>query len=134
MARQGVRRNQPLFLERASFRRRRLGDAARVLPVVSLMAVLMPVWWVPDRFSFAAGAAWLFSLWAALILAVWLLHRALLRAEAVTARAEAEVAAAARARAALDRAPEGEALAPQLAGQDPRRGDLTAGEGDPGAV
>lgn len=75
---------RPLFLERASFRRRRLGDAARVLPVVAAVAVLVPVWWVPDAVSFGRGAAWLFGLWAGLIVAVALLHRALLRAEAAT--------------------------------------------------
>lgn len=77
----------PLFLERASFRRRRLGDAARVLPVLAALAVMLPVWWLPRSFSFAAGAIWLFGLWAALILAVWLLHRALIRAEAATLNA-----------------------------------------------
>lgn len=73
---------RPLFLERASFRRRRLGDAARVLPVLAVIMVLLPVWWVPHKASFAAGAAWLFGLWAGLIVAVALLHRALLRSEA----------------------------------------------------
>ena len=87
--------DRPLFLERASFRRRRLGDAARVLPVIAVLSVLVPVWWMPREVSFASGAVWLFCLWAAMILAVWLLHRALLRAEAATLRAEAEVADAA---------------------------------------
>lgn len=87
--------HRPLFLERASFRRRRLGDAARVLPFVATLAVLIPVWWVPGTVSFAAGAIWLFGLWAALIFAIWALHRAMLRAEAATIRAEAEVAQAA---------------------------------------
>lgn len=80
--------DQPLFLERASFRRRRLGDAARVLPMIALAAVLLPVWWMPQTFSFATGAAIYFCLWAGLILTVWALHRALLRAEAATLRAE----------------------------------------------
>lgn len=69
--------DRPLFLERASFRRRRLGDAARVLPVLAALLLLVPVWWVPAEVSFAAGAVWLFALWAGLILAVWALHRAL---------------------------------------------------------
>lgn len=111
-------RDKPLFLERASFRRRRLGDAARVLPVTAALAVLMPVWWAPRAVSFAAGAAWFFGLWAALILAVWSLHRALLRAEAATLRAEAAVAEAAQAAQAA------RAAAPAQAGEG----------GDPGAV
>ncbi|MFV0300391.1 MAG: hypothetical protein ACK5IP_05860, partial [Paracoccus sp. (in: a-proteobacteria)] len=55
---------QPLFLERASYRRRRLGDAARILPVLALVLLLMPVWWVPELISLTGGAIWLFALWA----------------------------------------------------------------------
>ena len=43
--------DRPLFLERASFRRRRLGDAARVLPVLAAILVLVPVWWMPAQVS-----------------------------------------------------------------------------------
>lgn len=75
---------RPLFLERTSFRRRRLGDAARVLPVLSVLLILLPVWWLPAHFSFAFGAIWLFLIWAGLILLVWALHRGLLRIEAAT--------------------------------------------------
>ena len=84
---------KPLFLERASFLRRRLGDAARVLPVLAGVLVLLPVWWAPALVSFAGGVLWFFLLWAGLILAVWALHRALLRAEAATIRASEAVAA-----------------------------------------
>jgi hypothetical protein len=79
--------DRPLFLERASFHRRRLGDAARVLPVLAMLAMLVPVWWVPRSLSYAGGAVWIFTLWAVLIIAVRILHRALLRAEAATLRA-----------------------------------------------
>ncbi|MGR3199720.1 MAG: hypothetical protein ACU0DH_08235 [Paracoccus sp. (in: a-proteobacteria)] len=79
--------DRPLFLERASFHRRRLGDAARVLPILATLMVLVPVWWIPSQVSYAGGAVWIFGLWAGLILAVRLLHRALLQAEAATARA-----------------------------------------------
>jgi len=79
--------DRPLFLERASFRRRRLGDAARVLPVLAMLLMLVPVWWVPRSLSYAGGAVWVFTLWAALIIAVRALHRALLRAETATIRA-----------------------------------------------
>lgn len=84
--------DRPLFLERASFRRRRLGDLARVLPVLAAAAILLPVWWLPETFSLAFGAVWLFGLWAVLIVLVWLLHRGLLRAEAATIRASRAVA------------------------------------------
>ena len=79
--------DRPLFLEPASFRRRRLGDAARVLPMLAAILVLVPVWWIPAQVSFAAGAVWLFGLWAGLILAIFVLHRALRRADAATLRA-----------------------------------------------
>ena len=84
--------DRPLFLERASFRRRRLGDAARVLPVLAAMLILVPVWWVPALVSFAAGAVWLFGVWAVLIVAVWALHHALRRADAATLRASRAIA------------------------------------------
>ena len=80
--------DRPLFLERASFRRRRLGDAARVLPV----RAAIPVWWMPAQVSFAAGAVWLFGMWAGLIMAIRALHRALRRADAATLRASREIA------------------------------------------
>ncbi len=80
--------DRPLFLERASFHRRRLGDAARVLPVVTMLLLLVPIWWMPGVLSYAGGAVWLFGLWAVPIVAVWALHRALLRAEAATLRAD----------------------------------------------
>ncbi|SNR27020.1 hypothetical protein [Paracoccus sediminis] len=84
--------DRPLFLERASFRRRRLGDAARVLPVLAAALILVPVWWMPGQVSFAGGAVWLFGLWAALIAAIWALHRALRRADAATLRASRDIA------------------------------------------
>lgn len=90
--------DRPLFLERASFHRRRLGDAARVLPVLAMLLILVPVWWVPSSVSFAAGAVWIFSLWGLLVIAVWALHRALLRAEAATIRASEVGADAAQGR------------------------------------
>ncbi|MCS5602293.1 MAG: hypothetical protein ACU0BZ_07660 [Paracoccus sp. (in: a-proteobacteria)] len=84
--------DRPLFLERASFRRRRLGDAARVLPVLALVAILLPVWWLPAGVSLAFGAVWLFGTWAVLIVLVWALHRGLMRAEAATRQARAQAA------------------------------------------
>ena len=73
--------DRPLFLERASYHRRRLGDAARVLPVLAVFLVLVPVWWVPAKLSYAAGLVWFIALWAMLVFLIWALHRALLRAE-----------------------------------------------------
>ncbi|WP_240643652.1 hypothetical protein [Paracoccus siganidrum] len=77
-----------LFLERASFRRRRLGDAARVLPVAAALLLLLPVWWLPRAFASAGGVIWIFAFWAVLIVLIWLLHRALIRAEAAIGTAD----------------------------------------------
>lgn len=76
-----MRRPAPLFLERASYRRRRLGDAARVLPALALTGVLLPVWLMPQTTGGAGGMVALFSGWAALIAATAALHRALSRAD-----------------------------------------------------
>ncbi len=43
--------DQPIFLERAAYRRRRLLDAARLLPMVTLAALLLPVWLMPAAMS-----------------------------------------------------------------------------------
>lgn len=83
----------PLFLENTAYRRRRLGDAARILPVVALLAVMLPVWWVPGAVSFAGGTLALFILWTALVIGTALLHRALMRADRVIREAEVAVAA-----------------------------------------
>ena len=40
--------NQPLFLERTSYRRRRVADAARLVPFVGLMLWLLPALWASD--------------------------------------------------------------------------------------
>ena len=42
------RPRRPLFLARAPYRRRRLRDAARILPVLGLFLLLMPLLWAPD--------------------------------------------------------------------------------------
>ncbi|MDO5657967.1 MAG: hypothetical protein Q4G36_06555 [Paracoccus sp. (in: a-proteobacteria)] len=71
--------DRPLFLERAAYRRRRLRDAARVLPVLAMLAVLLPVMWSARAMSFASGAIWFFSIWLIVIVATGLLHGILSR-------------------------------------------------------
>ncbi|WP_323036640.1 hypothetical protein [Pararhodobacter sp.] len=39
------RRRTPLYLERETYRRRRIMDAARVLPVLGFVLILLPVLW-----------------------------------------------------------------------------------------
>jgi hypothetical protein len=76
-----VRRPKPpLFLEREVYRRRRLADAARMLPVVGALLFMLPVLWAPQRTAetdTAAGGVFLFSVWAGFILAAVVLSRRL---------------------------------------------------------
>lgn len=69
--------DRPIFLERAAYRRRRLRDAARLLPVVTIVALFVPVWLMPAALSGAGGMVALFVLWFLVILASGLLHRRL---------------------------------------------------------
>ncbi|MFV0293799.1 MAG: hypothetical protein ACK5II_11550 [Paracoccus sp. (in: a-proteobacteria)] len=69
--------DRPIFLERAAYRRRRLQDAARLLPLVTLLMLLLPVWLVPHALSGAAGVVILFLFWVLVILASALIHRRL---------------------------------------------------------
>lgn len=60
----------PLFLGRASYRRRRLSDAARMLPVVGAFLVLLPILWSPGQTpapDTGVDGIYLFGVWAALI-------------------------------------------------------------------
>lgn len=59
----------PVFLARSSYRRRRLRDAARLLPVVGGLMLLLPLLWVPEaevRLG-ARDVLYFFGVWLALI-------------------------------------------------------------------
>jgi hypothetical protein len=75
----------PMFLERRSYRRRRLGDAARLVPVFGLLLILLPILWEPGATGAARLTAWegvyLFVIWAALIAIAAVLSRALTAAD-----------------------------------------------------
>ncbi|MGL4320456.1 MAG: hypothetical protein ACRCS3_06290 [Paracoccaceae bacterium] len=76
-------RNQ-LFLERRSYRQRRCGDAARMLPVLGLLLCLLPMFWGPDTSGEPRQTAWdgmyLFVIWALLIVIAVILSRRLTQA------------------------------------------------------
>ncbi|WP_246831820.1 MULTISPECIES: hypothetical protein [unclassified Thioclava] len=107
---------QPLFLARRSYRRRRLMDAARLLPIVGLVLIMMPGLWhpaqtpVPDT---GRGGLYLFAVWIVLILAAFAISRGLgpvLNAEDVpegNGEAEGPTAAATASRASDAPPPEG---------------------------
>ena len=71
-----------LFLGRDAYRKRRLGDALRVLPVVFAMLAVLPPLWLPQYFSYARGAVWLAASWALTIAATAALHRLIGRGKA----------------------------------------------------
>ena len=66
----------PLFLPRPEYRRRRLVDAARLLPVFGGFLVLLPILWTPADMqgrNTAQDGIYLFFIWAVLVgLAAWL--------------------------------------------------------------
>lgn len=73
-------RNQ-VFLERRSYRLRRLGDAARLLPVLGLILVLLPIFWGAETTGkprlTASDGLYLFAVWCGLIGVAALLSRKL---------------------------------------------------------
>jgi hypothetical protein len=74
-----------LFLERTSYRQRRLMDGVRVLPFVGLAFWMLPLLWPStgqgseETVSMSGALQYLFGIWIALILAalvLWLNTRA----------------------------------------------------------
>jgi hypothetical protein len=65
-----------LFLPRPEYRRRRLVDAARLLPVLGGFLMLLPILWAPggeQGRNTARDGIYLFVVWALLVgLAAWL--------------------------------------------------------------
>ncbi len=88
---------RPLFLARASYRKRRLRDGARILPLFGLVLVLLPLMWpaIPQR----VGAHWLFLFlaWLGLIALTALFARDLGEPDAPPQREAADEDAAASA-------------------------------------
>ncbi|MDT1063667.1 hypothetical protein RM190_17480 [Paracoccus sp. CPCC 101403] len=70
-------RARRLFLGRRAYRRQRMIDATRILPVVFALLVLIPPIWRPGLFSFATGTIWLAVGWMATILVTAALHHAI---------------------------------------------------------
>lgn len=71
---------RPFFLARQSYRRRRMMDASRLLPLLGLFLFLLPILWRPAETPLAdtaPAAVYLFGSWAGLIAAAFLLARAL---------------------------------------------------------
>ena len=65
------RAKAPLFLKRGSYRKRRLRDAARMLPVLGLFLFILPILWGPGttaRADTATDGLYLFAVWFGLVL------------------------------------------------------------------
>lgn len=70
---------EPLFLARQSYRRRRLEDAARLLPWIGGFLFGLPLLWTGART--ATGLVYLFAAWMVLIAVALFLSRRLAQAE-----------------------------------------------------
>jgi hypothetical protein len=63
------RPRRPLFLARAPYRRRRLRDAARLLPVLGVFLLILPLLWTPEaRVTLSSSdVIYFFGVWLVLI-------------------------------------------------------------------
>jgi len=68
----------PIFLARQSYRRRRLGDAAKLIPVVGAILLLMPIIWGGAART-SGGLLYIFTVWAILIVLIALISRRLVQ-------------------------------------------------------
>ena len=71
---------EPLFLARESYRRRRLGDAAKLVPIVGLILFLLPLLWAAAART-GSGIVYIFVIWAALIILIGFISKRLILAE-----------------------------------------------------
>lgn len=63
----------PVFLERTSYRRRRLTDAVRLIPMLGAFLWALPLMWARGGTSSSAALLYLFGVWAVLVLGAALL-------------------------------------------------------------
>ena len=64
------RPRRPMFLARAPYRRRRLRDAARLLPVFGAFLLILPVLWSPPaegQRSMSGDVVYFFVIWGLLV-------------------------------------------------------------------
>lgn len=67
-----------IFLERSNYRQRRLQDAARLLPVVGIIVVLIPLLWSDhENQGTSFGLIYIFGAWALLVIGAGYLSRKL---------------------------------------------------------
>ncbi|MEM9427003.1 MAG: hypothetical protein AAGA06_09910 [Pseudomonadota bacterium] len=79
---------QPVFLERESYRRRRLGDAVRLVPLLGLVLLLLPGLLTTTN----DALIYIFTIWAVLIVVTAILSRKLAAADMIDGAGEAQKA------------------------------------------
>ncbi len=72
---------QPLFLERETYRHRRVADAARLLPILGFLALCLPILWADEQLT-SNGMLYLFGVWIVLMIGARMLARRLCKAGA----------------------------------------------------
>ena len=77
------RREAPLFLQRQTYRQRRVRDAARALPVLGLVLWMVPLLWMASdsRPGGSETLLYLFGVWFGLVVAAFWLIRAMDRTD-----------------------------------------------------
>lgn len=73
------RPREGLFLEQRSYRRRRLHDAARILPVTVALLFVVPLYWADGGGGTRATGVYLFVVWGGAVVAAAVLARVLRR-------------------------------------------------------
>ncbi len=70
---------RPLFLARQEYRRRRLRDAARLLPVAGALLLILPLAWQgqPGAHGTAGDGLWVFAVWFLMVAGAAMLAPAL---------------------------------------------------------
>lgn len=75
-----VKTPPPLFLARRAYRRRRMMDGARLLPLLGSVLMMIPALWQPEQTvepDTASGTVYLFGVWTVLIVAAMALSKGL---------------------------------------------------------
>lgn len=80
--------SHPMFLERESYRRRRLGDAVRLVPFLGFVLLLLPGLLTTTN----DALIYIFSIWAVLIVITAILSRKLAAANMIDVDGEAQKA------------------------------------------
>jgi len=68
------------FLDRTTYRQRRIRDAAQWLPVFASVLVMLPLLWphdTPDQSLTSSGIIYIFGLWVLLIILAFVMSRVL---------------------------------------------------------